>query len=146
MEKSNTICGLPWFSTKAEQKLCSDLGFIAILAVGPSSGRPVRLGWTGDLKQRMRKVQHGYWKPIEIHHIVWVQGEFAAVRLLEETFALLGKSGRRLLGDWFDITPEFAEQAIKIASKKAGVTISSHLSMIDAVTRERQRRIDDAVI
>ncbi|MGX1363189.1 hypothetical protein [Bradyrhizobium elkanii] len=117
MQKTEIVCGLPWLSSKPERAIFDELQYACVYAVGPTGGRPLRIGWARQLKDRMQALQLGSWKELQIHHIAWVAGDMLAIRLFNEATATLDKAKRRLANDWFDITPEFAVQAIRLAAE-----------------------------
>lgn len=87
----------------------------------------------------------GYWKNLQIHEITWTAGEPFAVRIFSEVTSILDKSNRRLTGDWFDITPEFASQVIRISTEKSGVPTFSHAELLDRIRDLRKKKIEAAV-
>jgi hypothetical protein len=143
MQRTENVCGLPWLHSKPERKIFDELKFACVYAVGPSGGRPLRIGWARQLKDRMQDLQLGSWKELAIHDIAWVAGDMLAIRIFNEAVQLVDR--RRLHGDWFDITPEFASQALRIAAEKSGVPTLSHGQMLDKVASIRKNRIDAAV-
>lgn len=145
MQKTEIVCGLPWLHSKPERAIFSELGFACVYAVGPSGGRPLRIGWSRQLKDRMKELQLGCWKDLQIHDIIWTAGDMLAIRIFNEAVAVLDKAKRRLTGDWFDVTPEFAQQAIRLASDKLIVPTFSHGDMLQKVRAIRRSRIDAAV-
>lgn len=145
MQKSEFVCGLPWLSSKPERAIFSDLEFACVYAVGPTGGRPVKIGWARQLKDRMQAIQLGSWKELQVHDIVWTAGDMLAIRLYNETTALFDKANRRLCGDWFDVTADFASQALRIAAEKSGVPTFSHGEMLERVRAIRQAKIDAAI-
>ncbi|SDK44098.1 hypothetical protein [Bradyrhizobium ottawaense] len=145
MQKTEIVCGLPWLHTKPERAIFSELGFACVYAVGPSGGRPLRIGWSKQLKDRMQELQLGCWKELQIHDIAWTAGDMLAIRLFNEAVGLLDKAKRRLTGDWFDVTPEFAQQALRVATDKTNIPTFSHVQMLDKVRDVRKKRIEAAI-
>lgn len=145
MQKTEIVCGLPWLHSKPERAIFSELGFSCVYAVGPTGGRPLRIGWARQLKDRMEALQLGCWKDLQIHDIAWTVGEHVAMRLTGVAHEILDKAKRRLTGDWFDITPEFGSQVIRLAAEKSNVSTFSHVEMLDRVRSERKRKIDAAI-
>ncbi|ARQ95435.1 hypothetical protein [Bradyrhizobium phage BDU-MI-1] len=93
----------------------------------------------------MHELQLGCWKDLQIHDIVWTVGDMLAIRITNDVHSVLDKANRRLAGDWFDITPEFAKQAIMLATQKSNVPTFSHVEMLDRVREVRKKRIEAAV-
>ncbi len=143
MGRADFVCGVPWLSSKPEREIFNEQQFACVYAVGPSGGRPLRFGWARQLQDRMQQLQLGSWKELTIHQIVWTVGDMLAVRLLQDTIALVEK--RRLYGDWFDVTADLGKQAILVAADKQVVPTFSHTEMLEKVRRLRKGRIDAAV-
>ncbi|SHH04551.1 hypothetical protein [Bradyrhizobium erythrophlei] len=139
------VCGLPWLSSKPEKTIFAELQFDAVYAVGPSGGRPLRLACSHEPFRRIKVIQLGYWNELQLHHIVWTAGELFANRIFSEVAGFFDKAKRRLTGDWFDVTPDFAVQAIRLASDKSGVPILSHGEMLEKVRAVRKKKIEDAI-
>ena len=145
MQKTEIAYGLPWLQSKPERAIFSELGFACVYAVGPIGGRPLRIAWAKQLREKLSELQPGCWKELQIHDAVWTAGDMLAVRLLNEAAALLEKAKRRLTGDWYDVTPEFAQQILRFATDKSGVPIFTHAEMLDTVRAVRKKRIEDAI-
>ncbi|MHC2552414.1 hypothetical protein ACVJ6Q_003709 [Bradyrhizobium elkanii] len=145
MQKSEMVFGLPWLSSKPERAIFDELQHACVYAVGPTGGRPLRIGWARQLKDRMQALQLGSWKELQIHHIAWVPGDMLAIRLFNEATATLDKAKRRLANDWFDITPEFAQQVIRLATDKSGIQTLTHGEMLQKVRNIRKSRIEDVI-
>ena len=145
MQKTEFVYGLPWLSTKPERAIFDELQYACIYAAGPLGGRPLRIGASTNLKKRIECLQPGSWKELKVHHAIWTTNEMFATRIFSETADLLDKSKRRLTGDWFDVTPEFAIQAIRLASEKLGIPTLSHGDMLERVRGIRKKRLDAAI-
>lgn len=145
MQKTEIIVGLPWLHSKPERAIFLELGYACVYAVGPIGGRPLRISWARQLKEKLAELQPGCWKELQVHDVVWTPGDITAVRLLGEATALLDKAKRRLTGDWYDVTPEYAQQVLRFATDRSGVPHFTHAEMLDRVRAERKRRIDLAV-
>ena len=145
MQKSEMAFRLPWLSSKPERAIFDELQYACVYAVGPTGGRPLRIGWARQLKDRMQALQLGSWKELQIHHIAWVAGDMLAIRLFNEATATLDKAKRRLANDWFDITPEFAQQVIRLAMDKSKIPTLTHGEMLQKVRSVRKSRIEDVI-
>jgi len=146
MQKPETLYGLPWLLSKPERAILDELQFACVYAAGPSGGRPLRLGHSSGLKLKdtVRHLQKGCWKELQIHQIVWTKGEHIASRVDNDASVLLDQ--RRMIGSWFDVTPEFAGQAIRIAAEKARINPMSHDEMLDHVRAIRAKRLDNGIV
>jgi hypothetical protein len=47
--------------------------------------------------------------------------------------------------DWFEVTPELAEQAIRLASHKLNLSTFTHAEMLTKVRDVRKKRIEAAI-
>lgn len=139
------VCGLPWLSSKPERAIFSEFQFACVYVAGPTGGRPLRIGWAKQLKDRMSELQLGCWKELHIHDIRWTVGDMLAIRILNETHGVLDKAKRRLTGDWFDLAPEYATQALRLATDKLAIPTFSHGEMLEKVRAARKAKIDAAV-
>jgi hypothetical protein len=93
----------------------------------------------------MKAIQLGSWKELTLHDVVWTAGDMLATRLFGEAADLLDKGKRRLFGDWFDVTPELAQQAISVAGTKMGIPTFTHAEMLQKVRAIRKSRIEAAM-
>ncbi|GAA0005269.1 hypothetical protein [Bradyrhizobium diazoefficiens] len=146
MQKTELVYGLPWLQTKPERAIFDELQFACVYAAGPLGGRPLRLGASTNLKKRIECLQPGSWEPLKIHHAIWTTNEAFAVRIFNDSAALFDKAKRRLVGDWFDVTPEFAVQAIRLAGEKANVPMLSHDGLLEKVRAIREKRLNSGIV
>lgn len=146
MQKSDLVYGLPWPSSKPERAILAELKYACVYAAGPVGGRPLRIGASTNLLKRIECLQPGSWKELIVHHVIWTTNDVFASRIFADVAALLDKSNRRLTGDWFDVTPELATQAIRIAAEKANINFLTHLDLLDKVRGIRQMRLDKGIV
>jgi hypothetical protein len=145
MQKNEIVNGFPWLQSKPERSIFKELGFACVYAVGPIGGRPLKISWSRQFKEKLLELQGGNWKELQVHDVVWMNGDILAMRLLSEVVSFFDKAKRRLLGDWYDVTPELASQALRLATDKTGVPTFTHAEMLDRVRTERKRRIEAAI-
>ncbi len=143
MQSTDFVCGVPWLTSKPERAIFSEQQFACVYAVGPLGGRPLRIGWARQLKDRMQELQLGSWKQLSIHHLVWTIGDMLAIRLLNDVTKMVDK--RRLHGDWFDITSDLGVNAIRIAAERQPFPTLSHTEMLAKVRQIRKEKIEAAV-
>lgn len=136
-----TIPGLPWFTRKPEQAIFDELKFACAYALGPEKGRPLKIGWCGQPKDRITALQAGNWHPLRVHTIMWTLGWHMAQRIEAEAHRLLEAAGRTLGNGWFDITTEFGGPTLQVAADNLKIPFFSHDSLIDRVRQVRERRI-----
>lgn len=87
----------------------------------------------------------GSWKELQIHHIVWTAGDLLATRIHADATAMLDRSKRGLTGDWFDLTPEYATQAIRLAAANLNIPTFSPGEMLERISPIGRAKIDAAV-
>jgi hypothetical protein len=141
MQRTEIFYGLPWLQTKPELKIFKELGFACVYAVGPSGGRPLKISWSRQFREKLIELQGGNWNALQVHDVAWMSGDLVAMRTVSDMTAILDKAKRRLIGDWFDVTPELAKQTLRLATDKAGIPTFTHVEMLDKVKKERNRRI-----
>jgi hypothetical protein len=145
MQKTEIVAGLPWLHSKPERAIFLELGFACVYAVGPVGGRPLRISWAKQLAEKLKELQPGSWKELQVHDVIWTAGDMLAVRLLNEVTSVFERAKRRLIGDWYDVTPELASQALRLATNKTGVPTFTHAEMLDKVREVRKSRIEAAI-
>lgn len=146
MQKPDSVYGLPWPSSKPERAIFAELKYACVYAAGPVGGRPLRIGASTNLLKRIECLQPGSWKELMVHHVIWTANDVLASRIAADTAALLDKSNRRMTGDWFDVTPELAAQAIRIVAEKAGIPSLSHGDVLAQVRSIRRDRLDKGIV
>lgn len=105
--------------------------YSAVYAIGPKDhGRPVKVGYAGNIFERFANIQSGAWVPLSVHYLVWTGGRPVAVRLEAEAHRLLDAAGRRIRGEWFDVSHELARDAIHVAAQNLKLPIFSHGEML----------------
>lgn len=139
------VDGLPWFSSKDEQRVFDSKGLACVYALGPTAGRPVKFGWCFRPDDRLTKIQAQHWMQLGVHAISWTAGEALARPLEAEINRILDRAGKRLPSGWFDITPEFAEPTIAVAAKNLGIRTTSHQAMMREITETKDSQVQRAI-
>jgi len=77
-----------------------------VYAIGPANG-PVKIGFTNDVKKRLKAIQTGNPQKVEIFY----SEQFDSKKDMMEAERILHKtlSHKRLKGEWFDISPKDAK-------------------------------------
>jgi hypothetical protein len=138
--KTDPAFGYPWFRRPADLAQFKRLGFASVYALGPVSGRPMRVSWALNPKHRFAIVQNSNWKELKLHEILWTAGEPIAHRLEREIKAILEGAGRGLRGDWYDVTDDLIRPTFKLGRQRAGVEAFTHDEMIQRVFDAGERR------
>lgn len=93
-----------------------------VYVIGNATNRQ-KIGYTSDLKARLSMLQTGNPEPLRVHHAIEVPNEDRARRVERKIHSEL--SYKRVLGEWFNMTPDEA---------------------IDFLTYAEIRWVDDALI
>jgi len=132
---------LRWFADKAELAAFRSMKFGCVYAIGPQAGRPVKVRWGINPVTRLDEMQEANWKDLRIHHVAWCPSEGLAARLQGEIHRLLDVGNRRLVRDWFDLTPNWLEPTFNVASRIQSIPIMTNDEMIDQVLVTHQARV-----
>jgi hypothetical protein len=68
------------------------------MRLGLMAGRPLRIGVSANLQSSLKTMQLGCWKELQVHHIIWVDGELLANRIAGDVCDVFDKGKRRLAG------------------------------------------------
>jgi hypothetical protein len=137
--------GIPWFTSKPECAIFNELQYACVYAAGPETGRPLRLGASRNIKNRMTHLQNGCWLPLKIHEIWWVVGEPIANRLRDACAEVMDKAKRRLIGEWFDVDQKWMNNVITFAAGKQRIALTSHARMLADVRDIREKNVASRV-
>ena len=86
-------------------------GFVCVYVVAPAPEGPSKVGYAVDIFGRMKGMQTGNWVKLYVHSALWCAGPPVAHRVEEVThFKLMDHA---IGGEWFNIRPEEAEEAVK---------------------------------
>jgi hypothetical protein len=124
--KTDPAFGYPWFRRPADLAQFKRLGFASVYALGPVSGRPMRVSWALNPKHRFAIVQNSNWKELKLHEILWTAGEPIAHRLEREIKAILEGAGRGLRGDWYEMIQrvfDAGERRAGSIARSLGITV-----------------------
>lgn len=132
---------LRWFADKAELAAFRSMKFGCVYAIGPQAGRPVKIRWGTNPVVRLNEMQESNWKDLKIHHVVWCPSEGLAARLQGEVYRLLDAGNRRVVRDWFDVTPEWVQRTFQVAGRNQSIPIFSNDAMIERVRATHQARV-----
>jgi len=100
-----------------------------VYAIGPARGTPIKIGYGRDPNERLSTLQIGNWIELKVHTCAWVVDLMLARRLEMACHELLDKAQKRVRGEWFTITPDWAWKTMCVASQKIGVPIRSDREM-----------------
>jgi hypothetical protein len=138
---AKTCHGLPWLN-KHEKKLFDKQGYACIYAAGIVAGRPLYIGRTGKLPERMTDLKSECKGDFAIHYVTWTKGDPLARRIMVQAETILDRTKRRLRSNLFDVTPDLARKVILVAADKAGVRIFTQGQMLEKIRVMRQAQTD----
>jgi hypothetical protein len=98
-------------SLKAREAYC-------LYTVAHDANGPVKIASSGDPIQRLANLQGGNPQPLSLWFMLWSRscGKLEIERI--EQAVRLHFFDKKVLGDWFDISPEAAEREIRATSRK----------------------------
>jgi hypothetical protein len=111
------------------------LELVAVYAIGPRSGRPVKIGASPNVTRRLADLQIAHWEEIVVHRIFWCTAAKYAERVHAACRAALTDAGAHMRGDWFDLTSEEAAAAIEAAARSCNVSLEADESIRAAAER-----------
>lgn len=108
---------------KRTSKVYRGMEYSAVYVVGPTEGRPVKIGMTADPEHRFTNLQHGAWVELRRFYTAWFVGKPLSMRVEAEAHRILDDAERRIRGEWFDVTAEFGEKTILVAARNLGLDV-----------------------
>ena len=121
--------------------------FCAVYAIGPEKGRPIKIGYGHDLEYRLSGIQTGNWIKLMVHFNVWVVDLMLARRIELACHSLLDKVKKRISGEWFDVTADWAKKVILFAGHQEKIPFYTNKDLAsimvakeDWMTAEFKRR------
>lgn len=99
----------------------------AVYVIAPEDETPIKIGHARNCILRLKGLQTQHWVDLMIYEAVWLPKE-EAKKVEKKCHAILIKKGRRLRGEWFDIT---AEEGARLVSEVADAL---NVSRVDAIS------------
>ena len=91
-------------------------GIYCVYVIAPEVGHPVKIGMAFDIYERLAAITTSHWKKLVVHYLLWTPGKPVAKSLETRAHELLTHAGKRLSGEWFSITPDWAQKTIRTAA------------------------------
>lgn len=92
--------------------------FIYIIAPEHGLGH-VKIGYTNNVQRRLTELQTGHPERLKVFYTKEVSGKKKASLLEERAHKRL--VGKRMVGEWFDVTPAFAETVLTTIEMNLGL-------------------------
>jgi hypothetical protein len=101
--------------------------FCGIYVVTPDNLWPSKVGISTNPTRRLISLQCACWKPLQISEYRYCDTQEAARAVEARVHGMLDESGLGLSGEWFDLRPDKALDAIEFAASVLGVEIRSDI-------------------
>lgn len=116
--------------------------YACVYAIGPEKGRPLKIGYATNIATRVNSIQSCNWMTVKCHAIAWSTGPKFAQLIEAKCHEILDKASKRITGEWFDITPEWAAKVIAHAAQELDIQVISHVEMLKKCQRQRNMAAD----
>lgn len=111
-----------------EAKLCSKVVKqidCAVYVIRPTGDpRVCKIGHSRNPLKRVLEVQNGSHQRLQVSHLFWLPKE-AAKGLERFSLRVMGKLGKRLVGEWVGLTPDAAAQVVSVVALEANLPIAT---------------------
>lgn len=97
-------------------------GYCGVYLITPEGKWPVKIGISEDAAARLNSLQTSHWHQMRVVDY-WVCESKASARKLEAR-AHLSLGGRRMMGEWFDITVAKAAEIVEFEAGVIGVELA----------------------
>lgn len=110
------------------------LPYCSIYVIAPDGHWPCKIGISVYARKRINQLQTSHWKRLEVARCFWVGSVFEARRIEKKAHQILKDDGAYLLGEWFDKTPEKAEEVIEFAAMLEGIDLNREIDSPDVLS------------
>jgi len=124
--------------------------FCCVYVIGPDKKWPMKIGISTYPAKRLAAMQTALWDPLVVHKLFFASDVASAREVERATHQSLHENDKGLLGEWFDLRPDEASDAVEFAALAIGVEISkeppcglSH-PVVQDMGDKMQRRIQRA--
>jgi len=106
-----------------------------VYVLGPENGWPCKIGYAANLLARLHDVQVAHWQKIVVHHCGYCFDKAAALDIEKAAHRLLDANAMR--GEWFDVAPAEALEAVLTAAKAVGADfVVANMDRVRAVLKK----------
>lgn len=134
----------PWF-VGPELDLFLRQQYACVYAIGPHTGGPIKIGWGVKLPEKLAEHQAGNWHELTYHEVTWTVGSPLAVRLKTAIHKILDDGGKRLRGDWFDVSVMDVLAVFQQATDASAIKTFTHEEMVLHIRQMRETNLRRAV-
>ncbi len=103
------------------------LGFqyCGVYVITTDSLYPCKIGISQNPASRVANLQTAHWRQIQITEYRWCRNVHDAKKIEEAAHRFLAEKDKQLLGEWFDVRPKEAVEAIEWASLMENIEVNS---------------------
>lgn len=102
------------------------LPYCGVYVISTDSLNPCKIGVAQNAVRRLTNLQIAHWRLLQVSEYRWVESSAAAFAVEKEAHSILSANGKGLLGEWFDVRPKEAVEAIEWAGLTLGIEINNH--------------------
>ena len=84
---------------------------------------PCKIGISVCPSKRLTQLQTSHWRELQISEYRWVETVADAGKIEKEAHNILRSNGKALMGEWFDVRPSEALQAVEWAALTVGANL-----------------------
>lgn len=95
-----------------------------IYVVSPDNSWPCKIGIANHGYSRVKSLQTSVWRPIKADFSAWTNTRTECSSLEKAVHRMLDEEGLWLHGEWFDMRPEQAVDAIRFQAAVTGIEIN----------------------
>lgn len=99
--------------------------FCGVYVISPDSLTPCKVGVSKNAMKRIIDLQIAHWRPIQVSEYRWCKSVADAVKVEKQTHVILREAGRELMGEWFDVRPKAALEAMEWAALTLNIELRS---------------------
>jgi hypothetical protein len=115
------------------------LPYCGVYVISTDSLFPCKIGVSVNPAKRLASLQTSHWRGLQISEYRWCETVADATRVEREAHKILRAHDKALLGEWFDVRPSEAVEAMEWAALTVGATLRSDIPTPGL--EERLRRI-----
>lgn len=105
-------------------KTSGEVDVVGVYVIGSiANDLPVKVGYSKKVEARLSGLQSGIWFPLRVLKVRYVESQHMARKVEKEAHRILSAAGKALMGEWFDVTPEKALEAIEWAALTLGIEL-----------------------
>lgn len=103
------------------------LPYCGIYIVTTDSRYPCKIGISQNPAKRLASLQTSHWRLLQISEYRWCGNEKEAKQVEQAVHERLKEQEKLLHGEWFDIRPEEAVEAIEWVGLIEGIAVNKHI-------------------